>query len=45
MAAAVKLVENCGAKVEEAFVVIELKDLKGREKITGANKISALIEM
>jgi len=45
MAAAVKLVGECGAQVEECFVVIELKDLKGREKITGAKKISALIQM
>ena len=43
MAAAVKLVQSCGAKVIECHVVVELDDLKGRDKV-GA-PVSTLIQL
>lgn len=41
--AAVKLATDLGAKIESCVFLIELEDLKGREKIAGTN-IKALIK-
>ncbi len=40
VAAAVKLVEQLGGKVLECAFVVELPDLKGRERIAGTNVFS-----
>ena len=43
MAAASSLVKECGALVDHSWVVIELRDLGGREKLD--HRLEALIVM
>jgi len=48
MEAAVKLIKQCGATSVECYVIIELKDLKGREKIHRDNndtRVSAIVQI
>ena len=46
MSAAASLVTECGARVEHCWVVIELRDLQGREKLQKkGHKLEALIVM
>jgi adenine phosphoribosyltransferase len=40
--AVVKLVEKCGAKINEIAFVIELDFLKGREKLKGSKVFSVI---
>lgn len=43
MEAAAKLLRQCGAEVVGALAIIELLDLKGREKLAGI-KVKSLIQ-
>ena len=43
MAAASSLVKECGGLVDHSWVVIELRDLRGREKLD--HRLEALIVM
>lgn len=41
--AACRLIEKCGAEVAECLIIIELRDLKGREKLEGT-KVHTFIQ-
>ena len=43
MTAAANLVKECGAEVEHCWVVIELRDLRGREKLGHRHGVDIII--
>ncbi len=43
LAAAVDLIQKCGASVPECFVLMELAFLKGRERIAKGVLVSSLV--